>query len=80
MSAREIVVRVSDMAVASADEVLVTVGLGSCVAIMLYDPETRIGGLAHILLPSKALTRQSDNPAKFPQSAVPALLTRRRER
>jgi hypothetical protein len=45
VSAREIVVRVSDMAVASADEVLVTVGLGSCVAIMLYDPETKIGGL-----------------------------------
>lgn len=76
MSAREIVVRVSDMAVARADEVLVTVGLGSCVAIMLYDPETRIGGLAHILLPSRALTRQADNPAKFPQSAVPALLER----
>lgn len=76
MSAREIVVRVSDMAVATADEVLVTVGLGSCVAIMLYDPEARIGGLAHILLPSKALTRQLDNPAKFPQSAVPALLER----
>ena len=51
MSAREIVVRVSDMAVATADEVLVTVGLGSCVAIMLYDPDARIGGLAHILLP-----------------------------
>jgi chemotaxis protein CheD len=64
------------MAVATADEVLVTVGLGSCVAIMLYDPEARIGGLAHILLPSKALTRQLDNPAKFPQSAVPALLER----
>jgi chemotaxis protein CheD len=76
VSAREIVVRVSDMAVATADEVLVTVGLGSCVAIMLYDPDTKIGGLAHILLPSKALTRQSDNPAKFPQSAVPALLER----
>jgi len=76
VSAREIVVRVSDMAVATADEVLVTVGLGSCVAIMLYDPEARIGGLAHILLPSKALTRQLDNPAKFPQSAVPALLER----
>jgi chemotaxis protein CheD len=64
------------MAVASADEVLVTVGLGSCVAIMLYDPEAKVGGLAHILLPSKALTRQADNPAKFPQSAVPALLER----
>ena len=74
MSSREIVVRVSDMAIAAGEEVLVTVGLGSCVAIMLYDREARIGGLAHILLPSKALTRQADNPAKFPQSAVPVLV------
>lgn len=76
MSAPEIVVRVADMAVASGDDVLVTVGLGSCVAIMLYDADTKIGGLAHILLPSKALARQADNPAKFPQTAVPALVER----
>jgi chemotaxis protein CheD len=76
VSAPEIVVRVADMAVASGEDVLVTVGLGSCVAIMLYDSDSRIGGLAHILLPSKALARQADNPAKFPQSAVPALLER----
>ncbi len=74
MSGQEIVVRVSDMAVGGADDILVTVGLGSCVAIMLYEPDARIAGLAHILLPSRALTRHSDNPARFPQSAVPALL------
>ncbi len=27
--------------------------LGSCVALMLYDTETRFGGMAHILLPGK---------------------------
>jgi chemotaxis protein CheD len=55
-------------------DVLVTVGLGSCVAIALYDPEARIGGLAHTLLPSPALSREDGNPAKFPQSAVPRLV------
>lgn len=74
MSGREIVVRVADLGVGGADDVLVTVGLGSCVAIILYDASARIGGLAHILLPSRALTRQEQNVAKFPQSAVPALL------
>lgn len=74
MSSREIVVRVSDMAVGGADDVLVTVGLGSCVAIMLYEPEAKVAGLAHILLPSRALTRHADNVARFPQTAVPALL------
>ena len=72
---REILVRVADLKVGSADDVLVTLGLGSCVAILLYDARVKVGGMAHILLPSRSLTRQSDNLAKFPQTAVPALLT-----
>jgi chemotaxis protein CheD len=68
------VVRVADLRVGVAEDILVTIGLGSCVAIALYDPEARIGGLAHVLLPSPALARRDGNPAKFPQSAVPRLL------
>jgi chemotaxis protein CheD len=71
---RELVVRVADLRIGVAEDVLVTVGLGSCVAILLYDAEARVGGLAHILLPSPALARADGNPAKFPQSAVPRLL------
>jgi chemotaxis protein CheD len=71
---REVLVRVADLRTGGAGDVLVTVGLGSCVAIMLHDAEAKIGGLAHVLLPSPALTRPDTNPAKFPQSAVPKLL------
>jgi chemotaxis protein CheD len=71
---RELLVRVADLRTGGANDVLVTVGLGSCVAIMLHDPEARVGGLAHVLLPSPSLTRADGNPAKFPQSAVPRLL------
>jgi chemotaxis protein CheD len=67
-------VRVADLRIGVADDVLTTVGLGSCVAIVLHDAEARIGGLAHILLPSPALGRSDGNPAKFPQSAVPHLI------
>jgi len=74
MSGRELVVRVADLRIGVADDVLVTVGLGSCVAIALYDAEARVGGLAHTLLPSPALARADSKPAKFPQSAVPRLL------
>lgn len=74
MSGRELVVRVADLRIGVADDVLVTVGLGSCVAILLYDAEARVGGLAHTLLPSPALSRVDGNPAKFPQSAVPRLI------
>lgn len=74
MSGREVLVRVADLRSGLADDTLVTVGLGSCVAILLYDAEARVGGMAHILLPSPALSRRDSNPAKFPQTAVPKLL------
>jgi chemotaxis protein CheD len=74
MSGREVVVRVADLRSGLADDTLVTVGLGSCVAILLHDAEARVGGMAHILLPSPALSRMDSNPAKFPQTAVPRLL------
>lgn len=74
MSGRELVVRVADLRIGVADDILITVGLGSCVAILLYDGVARVGGLAHILLPTPALSRMDGNPAKFPQSAVPRLI------
>ncbi len=74
MTHREIVVRVADLRVGIGQDVLITVGLGSCVAVLLYDPVARVGGLAHILLPSPALSRADPNAAKFPQTAVPHLL------
>ena len=74
MSRRERLVRVADLQIGTVEDVLVTVGLGSCVAILLHDAEAQVGGLAHVLLPSPALARSDGNPAKFPQSAVPRLL------
>ena len=52
--ASEIRVKVADYAVASTG-VIATIGLGSCVAIALYDPTARVGGLAHILLPDESM-------------------------
>jgi chemotaxis protein CheD len=74
MSDREIIVRVADLQVGGAGDLLVTVGLGSCIAIVLHDRLARVGGLAHVLLPSPALSRCDGNPAKTPQTAVPRLL------
>jgi chemotaxis protein CheD len=70
----EIRVRVADYAVA-ATGTITTIGLGSCVAITLYDAVVRVGGLAHILLPSETLSRDRSNPAKFPATVVPLLLS-----
>jgi chemotaxis protein CheD len=73
----EIRVKVADYAVASAGTIS-TIGLGSCVAIVLYDAVVRVGGLAHVLLPNEAMARDRSNPAKFPATAVPLLLEKMR--
>ena len=67
-------VKVADFAVARGEGVISTIGLGSCVAIAIYDKQTRVGGMAHVLLPSEGLSRDKDNRAKFPGTAVPLLL------
>jgi len=67
-------VKVADFAVSKGDGVISTIGLGSCVAIAIYDKQTRVGGMAHVLLPSEGLSRDKDNRAKFPGTAVPLLL------
>ncbi|MGH7701401.1 MAG: chemotaxis protein CheD [Gemmatimonadales bacterium] len=72
----ERVVKVADWAVAQGGGVLVTLGLGSCVAIMLHDPQAGVGGMAQVLLPSGSLARDATNPAKFPETAVPLLIER----
>ena len=73
---KEIVVTVADWAADVGPVDLVTLGLGSCVAIMLYDKDTRAGAMAHVLLPSRSLARDAANPAKFPETAVPLLIQR----
>ncbi len=67
-------VRVADHAVGRGGDVLVTLGLGSCVAILLHDPEVTVGGMAHVLLPDPSSSRNPTNRAKFATTAVSLLL------
>jgi len=72
-------VRVADYAVASGDAIIATLGLGSCIAIAVYDAAARVGGLAHVLLPNESMSRDHSNRAKFPATAVPLLLEEMRK-
>ena len=75
----EVRVKVADYAVRKGPHVIATIGLGSCVAIALYDRDSKVGGLAHILLPSQAMSRETSNPAKFPETIVPIMLREMRQ-
>lgn len=71
-------VRMGEMAVGSGKTVIKTGGIGSCVIVILYDKEKKVGGLAHAMLPSKAQAIQlppgEEEPvAKYADEAVKRL-------
>ncbi len=53
--------------------VLVTHGLGSCVAVMTWDPVCRVGGMLHFQLPSAALAGARLNAGSYADSGIPLL-------
>ena len=67
-------VGMADYKVGKSPATLISYGLGSCIGISLYDPQTKIGGLLHIMLPDSTQARASDNPAKFADTGLPLML------
>jgi chemotaxis protein CheD len=68
------VVPIGEMAASgSPADVLVAYGLGSCVAVCLYDPVAKVGGMLHALLPTVPNGKPASNP-KFVDRGVPLLL------
>jgi chemotaxis protein CheD len=58
---------------------LVTLGLGSCIAICAYDARRGVGAMVHVVLPAAA-NGQAVPPAKYADSAVPLLIDELRRR
>ncbi|RKD34460.1 chemotaxis protein CheD [Thermohalobacter berrensis] len=67
-------VGMADLAVVKSPGKLITLGLGSCVGIALYDKRTKIAGLAHIMLPNSKEIKNNSNKAKFADTAIEILL------
>lgn len=66
-------ISIAEFRVARAPTIMTAYGLGSCLAIVLYDPATRLGGLAHALLPA-ASSDPTIKPGKYVDSAIHAML------
>jgi len=69
-----VAVRLGEIRVARGGGILQAVGLGSCVAVILYDPRERVGGLAHVMLPVELRTRTPAPPGRYASTAIPALI------
>lgn len=68
-------VGMADLKVCVSPNCVTTLGLGSCVGVALRDPVTKIGGLAHIMLPdSTAIRNSQQNIAKFADTAIEELI------
>lgn len=67
-------VGMADLNICKAPNAITTLGLGSCVGIVLYDPIKKIGGLAHIMLPDSTQVRKNENVAKFADTGIQTLL------
>lgn len=67
-------VGMADLKVCKSPNGITTLGLGSCVGIALRDPNTKIGGLAHIMLPDSKAIRNNSNIPKFADTGIEELV------
>lgn len=81
LEARRLSVGIGQLAVSKdANDVLVAYGLGSCIGVSAYDPQARVGGLVHVLLPdSDGKTVDPKEPARFADTGIDALIRRLQE-
>lgn len=73
MSTARVHVRIGEASVLSAEGILFAVGLGSCVAVALCDPDQKVCGLAHVMLP-EGTGRSADQQGRYASMAVPKLI------
>lgn len=78
-AAKMLVVGIADLKAAGNPCKLVTIGLGSCVGVALYDAAAHLGALAHIMLPSSQEVAHNENKAKFADTAIPLVLEKLEE-
>lgn len=76
----EFKVSISDYKVTQSPNTLITIGLGSCVGIALFQPDTYVGGLSHIMLPDSTGFKDQTKFQKFADLAIPQMAAEIREK
>lgn len=63
------------LSVSSKNIILKTSPLGSCIAVIIYDPNLKLGGLAHIMFSGNAPVKTKEKN-KYSENAINSLLSR----
>lgn len=77
MALSSLIVGISDCKISrDAEAVLVTYALGSCIAVAMHDPVTKVSGLLHYMLPESAIdqSKAERNPWMFADTGIPRLM------
>ncbi|MBQ7217353.1 MAG: chemotaxis protein CheD [Synergistaceae bacterium] len=69
-----IVLGMADLMVIRAPVKLITLGLGSCIGLVVYDSTAKVAGMAHIMLPNSRGLMGSEKVGKFADTAVPRII------
>jgi len=67
-------VGMADVNICKSPDGITTLGLGSCVGIAIRDPLTKIGGLAHVMLPDSTAIKNNSNLFKFADTGIAELV------
>lgn len=73
---RSVIVGIADCQLSDdPDSLLVTYALGSCIAVMIYDPLVRVGGMLHFMLPDSSIDglNAGQRPFMFADTGIPQL-------
>lgn len=67
-------VGMADLKTCKSPDAVTTLGLGSCVGVAIWDPVTKIGGLAHVMLPDSTKVKNNINVYKFADTGIEELV------
>lgn len=67
-------VGIAEAAVCGKGDSIITIGLGSCVGVCLYDSMKKIAGMVHVMLPDSTNTKNNSNRFKFADTGVTDLI------
>ncbi|WP_031518123.1 chemotaxis protein CheD [Desulfofalx alkaliphila] len=71
---KEIQVGIAEYKVSASPNKIITLGLGSCVGVTLYDPRAKVGGLLHIMLPDSTQFKNVTKPTKYADLGIPLMI------
>lgn len=67
-------VGMGDIVVAKHPVVLTSLGLGSCIGLVIYDDVAKVAGMSHIMLPNNHEGQDVKKLGKYADTAVPKLV------